>query len=544
MKKEELLKQIDNNLIETIFSFCYVRTNNSYEAQELCSDIIYELIKISKSEGYIDELYSFIWKVAKNVYADYSNKRQKHRQIYYQGNPDELFVNLKLENDEKNNDEIDKTLSLVYKQISFLSKAYREVMISYYLDGKNIMQIAKEQDTSENAIRQRLFFARNTIKSEVNEMKNNITKPISLDNVNFIIIGTGNPLWGDPRNGFYRQLSKHILYLCRKRSMSALEIAKEINVPTMYVEEELEILARGSNGQYGLLRKLENGKYIINFLLLEKDVMNKLNDIYLKYLPNVCNKIKEFIVSNKDEYMSFPYLNKQKDLNLILWQQIHTISDALKANVYKKLKEKYFSDIIESNRPFSVYGYIDNGSIYGCGWDGIKAQNICDYKQVFVDNIYISRIKKHFSCGHNIATDRLLQLAILSINGLDISSLNNFDKETAAKAIECGYLYKEDNTLYTKILVCEVEDKDRLFKVSEKLYYDYFEKEANEIAEKIYKILQKEIPQHLLTDWKYANRLANLPVLDLLVEELIKNNILIPPTNELGAEGCWMAVEK
>lgn len=117
MKKEELLKQIDNNLIETIFSFCYVRTNNSYEAQELCSDIIYELIKISKSEGYIDELYSFIWKVAKNVYADYSNKRAKHRQIYYQGNPDELFVNSKLENDEKNNDEINKTLSLVYKQI-------------------------------------------------------------------------------------------------------------------------------------------------------------------------------------------------------------------------------------------------------------------------------------------------------------------------------------------------------------------------------------------------------------------------------------------
>ena len=36
-----------------------------------------------------------------------------------------------------------------------------------------------------------------------------------------------------------------------------------------FVEEELDIQCRGSNGEYGLLRRLDNGKYQINFLLLD-----------------------------------------------------------------------------------------------------------------------------------------------------------------------------------------------------------------------------------------------------------------------------------
>ena len=38
MKKQELLQKIDNELVEKLYGFCYARTNDSYEAQDLCSD--------------------------------------------------------------------------------------------------------------------------------------------------------------------------------------------------------------------------------------------------------------------------------------------------------------------------------------------------------------------------------------------------------------------------------------------------------------------------------------------------------------------------
>ena len=42
----------------------------------------------------------------------------------------------------------------------------------------------------------------------------------------------------------------------------------------------------------------------------------------------------------------------------------------------------------------------------------------------------------------------------------------------------------------------------------------------------------------------FANVLANAPVLDAVVECLIEKGILIPPEDGIGAEGCWMSVEK
>ena len=42
----------------------------------------------------------------------------------------------------------------------------------------------------------------------------------------------------------------------------------------------------------------------------------------------------------------------------------------------------------------------------------------------------------------------------------------------------------------------------------------------------------------------YLNDLASMPVLDTVVEELIEKGFLTPPENGLGAEGCWVSVER
>ena len=69
MKKEELLNYIDNELLEKLYGFCYARTDDSHMAQELCSDIVFELVKTANAEGEIGEVYPFIWRVARNLYG-------------------------------------------------------------------------------------------------------------------------------------------------------------------------------------------------------------------------------------------------------------------------------------------------------------------------------------------------------------------------------------------------------------------------------------------------------------------------------------------
>ena len=144
----------------------------------------------------------------------------------------------------------------------------------------------------------------------------------------------------------------------------------------------------------------------------------------------------------------------------------------------------------------------------------------------------------------NVSGNSRIQLALRAIDGLDVSTLSEADKEHAAKAIECGYLYRDDDMLYTKILVCSMKDFEHLFEISNGLRKDFFEEEAKIVAEKVAILIKKVVPEYLLGEWRFVNCLANLPVLDAVAEMLIGKGLLIPPENGIGAEGCWMSVMK
>lgn len=515
-----MLKYFDDDLLDKLFGFCYARTNDSYKAQELCSDIVFSLVKAANTDGEIRNLYSFIWRVARNVHADYSNNKRKYDDTFYIGDDAEDVLQRFAEDKEQEDDS--EVLRMVHRRISFLTRAYREVMIMYYIDGLSTAEIANRQGTSEGAVRQRLFSARQKIRSEVEEMTGTYNKPLALDKIDYVIWGTGPPGWGDPRVVCSRMFSKHIIWLCSKAPMSASEIAEELNVPTVYVEEELEILTKGENGSYGLLRKMENGKYAINFILIDKDTVEKFHALYVEQIPQISEIILAHIEKNKDAYLSFPYLNKKIDLNLILWQQIFSLSHAFSDSVEDILAEEYFSQYKTPDRPFSVFGYVYNGKSYGGGWDGVRATNVCEFSEIRLDNIYIFRIKPHFHYGLDVANDPLIQLALQAIDGLAISTLSEEEKEHAAKAIECGYLFRDGDMLYTKILVSLISDSDRLFELSTILCKGFFEKEAKIVAEKIATLIKKEVPEYLLGEWQFANSIANMPVLEPLLKLLLR----------------------
>ena len=224
MKKQDLLNYFDDTLLDKLFGFCYARTNDSHEAEELCSDIIFALVKASKSEGEIESVYPFIWKVARNVYADFSNNRRKQTEKVYEGDSEEFLLKLA---DDDTIDVTEELLHTVYKRIAFLTKAYREVMILFYIDGLSTAEIAKLQNTSEGAVRQRLFSAREKIKNEVKEMADTYNRPVTFDKMNYQIFGSGDLSWGDPRYIRQRMFSDHVIWLCHKKPMSAAEIAEE-----------------------------------------------------------------------------------------------------------------------------------------------------------------------------------------------------------------------------------------------------------------------------------------------------------------------------
>lgn len=247
MKTNEAIKLIgDKEFLDKIYQFSYRRCNTSYEAEDLCSDIILAVISAVHNQEDIESFYAFVWTVARRVYADYSEKRNQSRQTVSIENSDLPFsakeneIDLFLE-EAAEQEQIKK----IFAEISFLSKAYREVMVLYYIDELKVKDIATKLNINETTVKQRLFSARNTVRKEVetmNERKYTL-KPVSL-----AFIGTGNPTGNDPRTKAERILSQNIVYACKDKAKSVKELSEELCVPMRYIEDELDIQIKGENG--------------------------------------------------------------------------------------------------------------------------------------------------------------------------------------------------------------------------------------------------------------------------------------------------------
>lgn len=540
VKKQELLKIMDEELMEKLFGFCYARTDDSREAGELCSDIVFELVNAANTEGEMENPYGFLWRIARNTYCDFMNKKKRNSGLIYQGNPEDIFPLLDGGDDD---DDSEALLDAVYSQIAFLAKAYREVMVLFYLDGLSVAEIAGRLNASGTAIRQRLFAARRKIQSEVEEMKGINPKPVILDPIEYQIYGTGDLSWGDPRSVCTKQFSRHLVWLCRKRSITPAEAAEQLHIPAVYVEEELEALRKGVNGRYGLLRRLDNGRYAINFILFDREEVRRLREAYMEQMPAFCRIVTDYVAAHKEEYLAFPYLNRDRDWNLILWQQAHMIPRVFRDYVGRILSEKYFAQVEKAERPFSVYGYVEDGRDCGGGWDCTGTAETRGYSW-YMENIYNKWIKEHFYSWYHLEDDRELRMALRALDGLALDSLSDADKEYAARAIDCGYLYREGGMLYVKILVCGQKDRGRLFRITEGLADGCLKECAEAVVEKLSGLIRRFVPGYLLGEWMYVNDLAALPVLNGLLDSLVEGGILTPPENGIGAEGCWMIVER
>lgn len=89
--------------------------------------------------------------MARNVYADFCVRRAVKRRCSTAATEDVLA---RLADETAGDDGDAERLTAVFRRIAFLTKAYREAMILFYLDGLSTAEIAARTGASETAVRQ------------------------------------------------------------------------------------------------------------------------------------------------------------------------------------------------------------------------------------------------------------------------------------------------------------------------------------------------------------------------------------------------------
>ncbi len=556
MKKTELLSRIDRELLDALMGYCYRRTASSHEAQELCSDIVYELCRIGNSEGEIGAdadgdaaLYAYIWQVARHVYARFSERRRQSRTRAASGDADVILALLSDEDDTEAAWETERdaeALRNIYHRIADLTAAYRTVMIAYYLDGSSTRAIAEALRISEGTVRQRLFAAREQVRKDMTHMETMKEKPAILKSLTFFQTGSGDPMTGDPRDLLEREFSKQIVFLCRNRELSARQIADELGIPMLYIEDELRILTRGEgSARYAALCKTESGRYTANFILLSAEDFAAGRAIVERHFPALCDIVADYMTAHRDEYMAFPYLNHRVEWNSVAWQHIHVLASTFGNMVTGWADTLYLRDIQVSNRPFVVVSHeqAPGESRNWCGWDGFAAENICGVRRVQFENLSTRELRAHFWCAHNIGQDVQLQLAIRAVDGLKVAALTDDEREQAARAIEQGYLYREGDTLYTRILVMDEAGRKNVFLADDGIK-EAIRPLAKDAAEGMAAWIRRVVPAHLLEDYSLLSHEVCAGIFTTLLPALIERGILTLPEGGVGTGGCWMTVER
>ena len=549
MKTNETLKLIgDKEFLDKIYQFSYRRCNTSYEAEDLCSDIILAVISAVHNQKSIENFYAFVWTIARRVYADYSEKRNQTRQTISIENSDLLLAAKENEIDSFIEESAEqKQIKKIFAEISFLSKAYREVMVLYYIDEMKVKDIALKLGINETTVKQRLFSARNTVRKEVETMseRNLSLKPITMD-----FMGSGSVTGNSPSLVATRTFSQNLIYACKDTAKSAKELSEELCVPMIYVEEELDIQLHGINGTFGTLRK-QGDKYISNIIIVDEQDRIEVSKLYEKYTDKFCEALKKFLKDNEPKLLELPFVNKPKDIKQLLWVLIANASWGFVRETEKIMDEVYFSDVKEaissSGRKFTCGAIArkenEQKLPYGYGCDCNNAGDFCGYSYVEIRNIYGPKKDALYRVGRNLTHDKGISLLLKSIGGLPIKSLTEEQKELAAKGIEIGLLRKNDSILEPAIIIIDNINSDGFFKCLDELYpllAPYCEELALEVSNHIKKHIQK----HLLDEYKTYNMAASASIVSCVIDKCIELGLLNEPENRLGPEGVLLVVEK
>ena len=340
-------KLISENM-KAIFGFSLTRLGDVNEAEYLTSDILYNLIRSVNNLKEEDRFYGFMWKIAENTYKEYLRKKfKKTNQIL------ELDENIADDSDSALAEIIKKEdLNLLRRELSLLSKQYRDTTVLYYIENFFCTEVAEKLKISTEMVKYYLFRARKIIREGMS-MERLYGEKSYRPNV-FEIDFWGSK-GGDSReyeDFRKRKIKGNILLAAYYCPVTIQEISIELGVSLPYLEDEIKLL---------LERKYlvcKNGKYLTNIPIFTIDCTKTIEE-RLKELTCEC---AEKFISQIDEF-SESFGNRFDNENLMRWQKVLMCLHFSLINSQDNLDKNYGK--LPSDGPYSL---VNGGGGHGIIW--------------------------------------------------------------------------------------------------------------------------------------------------------------------------------
>ena len=298
-----------------IFGFALSKTGRIADAEELAARITLEVYASLLRSSEVANLDGYVYRIARNVYARHTDEsiRGAHLSLNADGvdvRSSEDFVAALIESE---------TFALLRREIAYLTKTQRDIVVLHYYDRLKQTEIASRLSLPVGTVKWHLHEAKTALKEGITLKREPGTlgvKPIKLTALGHS--GTPGTL-GDTAHFLAKRITQNIAYAAYWGPKTIREIAEELNVSPIFVEDEVAVLE-----EYGFMERLAGDKFRTQIYIsdMNAETMETLHVLYTKYAKIVCDKYVPAVIDflknrdNSDIYVP------DGDFNLLLWAVI------------------------------------------------------------------------------------------------------------------------------------------------------------------------------------------------------------------------------
>lgn len=299
--EQNLVAAFAEENMKTIYAYALSRVSNREDAEDLAGDILLALLSNASRLRDEEALYGFVWSIAGNTYKKFL--RRKSRQALEPLSQDTLeqlpsgddFTEEMALEDQKR-----EQLAKLRRELSLLSREYRECTLCYYFEGLSCQETARRLGISLDMTKYYLFKTRKLLKEGIGMEREYGTKSYKPAKFSFktLFSGSYNPEYV---RLFDRLLPGNILLSAYYSPVTVRELALELGIPTAYLEDEVALLVK-----YGLLNRLPiksegacpsssgRDRYQTNMIIYTEEYMGEL---YERLTPLCTGQLAEILSS-------------------------------------------------------------------------------------------------------------------------------------------------------------------------------------------------------------------------------------------------------
>lgn len=470
--------------VDKVFYYCLKRCNNRFDAEDLSQIILTEaFISLEKNKN-IENLESYIFKIAHNQYTKYIKSKVKTRQLIDYNYEIDSFET----DDNKLNSLVEKErLKEINQRLKLLDSDYINIVYSYYVEDLKLSTIANNLNLPLGTVKRRLYDIRKKLKESL-EMKVISGKKTYIPKDYYFTKSCNGVGTYDPHNFVQILIQKNLLYHSYNNPCSLEDYAIELGISMPYIEDLVSSLEKAT------LLKKHDGKYVTNFAFLSREFRAKIYDLISSYKESFALKLVEKAKNNINEFKKIGFSNSDLDDTKLYWNYLMIILLAIDE---------------DSNLSFQYTKRPGNGKWDFIGYEILKEANEFyfvglnidgDYEGVLhVIDIRLPEIKNRILYNPDYNTLKYLYLNKISkISDTDpaiLKNINNLEKH--------GIIRIEEDRIKFNVMIFGKEEADKLKEFLKSLKLESLVEVYKEIFEKIVNEVKAYLPNYLASQVKY-----------------------------------------